>query len=332
MTKALDSKIKIAIGNHEGEEEKRKGGSEGMTNSLLKHYGLPNTYYSFNYKNVHILALDTQLEFSFDIFKPDDEEEGESESYNEYDTRDEKSYATKLNNLLSTYNITTDIPSRYLLNEKMIVKNIPFNKDQYNFVVTDLKKANANSSIDWIIVMFHKPIYFSLSSHIQEYMMRDKYQPIFDKYGVDIVLQGHNHIYDRTIPIKFNHHNISDPIIDTSGNNTNNFLNPDGTIYSVIESGGKSSHVILNHPDYVTNQFNGFGFLLIDIDEKKLDAKFYDIGYKCKKEKLKERDMEKGDFTIFDMSSCKMDNRNKALKIVDHYNIARSVNAYNNSG
>jgi hypothetical protein len=109
-------------------------------------------------------------------------------------------------------------------------------------------------------------------------------------------------------------------------------LNPAGTIYSVIGSGGKSSHVILNHLDYVTNQFNGFGFLLTYIDEKKLDAKFYDIGYKCKKEKLKERDMEESDFTIFDMSSCKMDNRNKALKIVDHYNIAKSVNAYNNSG
>ena len=24
--------------------------------------------------------------------------------------------------------------------------------------------------------------------------MREKYQPLFDKYGVDIVLQGHNHI------------------------------------------------------------------------------------------------------------------------------------------
>ena len=36
MTKALDSKIKIAIGNHEDEEEKAKGGSEELKDSLLE--------------------------------------------------------------------------------------------------------------------------------------------------------------------------------------------------------------------------------------------------------------------------------------------------------
>ena len=81
--------------------------------------------------------------------------------------------------------------------------------------------------------------------------MRENYQPVFDKYGVDIVLQGHNHMYDRTLPIKFNPLNISKPIVDKSTNNTNNFFNPDGTIFWVIGSGGKSNHIILNHPDYV---------------------------------------------------------------------------------
>ncbi|HET7642203.1 MAG TPA: metallophosphoesterase, partial [Nitrososphaeraceae archaeon] len=38
MTKALDSKIKIAIGNHEDEEEKEKGGSKELKDSLLQHY------------------------------------------------------------------------------------------------------------------------------------------------------------------------------------------------------------------------------------------------------------------------------------------------------
>jgi hypothetical protein len=88
MTKTLDSKIKSATGNHEGEEEKRKRGSEGMTTSLLKHHGLASMYYSFNYKNVHILALDTQ-EFSFNIFKPNDEEEKRDDYITKDDTHDE---------------------------------------------------------------------------------------------------------------------------------------------------------------------------------------------------------------------------------------------------
>ena len=74
MTNALDSKIKIAIGNHEDEEEKAKGGSTELKNSLLKHYDLEKSYYSFNYKNVHFLVLDTELELSLNIFKPEEEE------------------------------------------------------------------------------------------------------------------------------------------------------------------------------------------------------------------------------------------------------------------
>ena len=168
MTKALDTKTKIAIGNHEGDEE--KGGSQELTNSLLKHYNLPNSYYSFNFGNIHFLALDTQLEFSFNIFKPEDEEE-EEENTNYKDKSNimnGKSYATTLADLLTKYNITAEIPPGYLLNDKMIVENIPFNTEQYKFVVNDLEKASTNSSIDWIIVMFHKPIYSSLSSHMQE--------------------------------------------------------------------------------------------------------------------------------------------------------------------
>jgi hypothetical protein len=174
--------------------------------------------------------------------------------------------------------------------------------------------------------MIHKPIYSSLSSHSQEYIMREKYQPIFDKYGVDMVLQGHNHIYDRTLPLKFNPNNISKPIVDESNNNrtTNKFVNPEGSIFSVVGLGGRSSHIMLNQPNYVVKQHNGFGFLGIEIDGKELDAKYNDIGYECKEEKLKESDLDEGDFTIFDMSSCELNNENKdSLEIVDHYTISK---------
>ena len=44
-------------------------------------------------------------------------------------------------------------------------------------------------------------MYSPLSKQFEEYIIRDKYQPIFDKYGVDLVIQGHNHIYSRTLPL-----------------------------------------------------------------------------------------------------------------------------------
>ena len=152
--------------------------------------------------------------------------------------------------------------------------------------------------------------------------MRDKYQPVFDRYAVDIVLQGHNHIYDRTLPLKFNPNNISKPIVDES-NNTNKFSNPEGSIFSVIGLGGRTSHIMLNQPNYVPSQHNGFGFLGIEINGKQLDAKYYDIGYKCKEDKLKESDLDEGDFTIFEMPSCKMDKSINSLEIIDHYTISK---------
>ena len=328
MTKELDSKIKIAIGNHEDEEEKLKGGSKELKDSLLKHYDLRNSYYSFDYGNVHFLVLDTQLEFSLDVFKILEEEEEEEGNYE--NNKDDKSnkpnaeyYTTTLKDLLAKHKIKGEIPPYFLINDEVIVEDVPVNTEQSRFVANDLEKANNNSSIDWIVVMFHKPFYSSLTSHSQEYIMREKYQPLFDKYGVDLVLQGHNHMYDRTLPLKFNPQNISKPIVDNS-NDTNKFFNTEGSIYSVIGLGGRSSHIFLNQPDYVVKQHNGFGFLSIEINGKELDAKYYDIGYKCKEQKLKESDIEeRGDFTIYEMSSCKKDKSKDNLQIIDHYSISK---------
>ena len=326
MTKGLDSKIKIAIGNHEDYEEKAKGGSKELKDSLLKHYNLQNSYYSFDYGNVHFLVLDTQLEFSLNVFKILDEDEKEENNDNNKDEEsnkpDAKYYSTTLKDLLDSQNIKAEIPPFYLLNDEVIVQDIPLDTEQYKFVVNDLKKANNDPFIDWIVVMFHKPFYSSLTSHSQEYIMREKYQPLFDKYGVDIVLQGHNHMYDRTLPLQFNPQNISKPIVDES-NNPNKFFNPEGSIFSVIGLGGRSSHIFLNQPDYVVKQHNGFGFLSIEINGKELDAKYYDIGYKCKEQKLKESDLEEGDFTIYEMSSCKKDKSKNDLEIIDHYIISK---------
>jgi 3',5'-cyclic AMP phosphodiesterase CpdA len=326
MTKGLDSKIKIAIGNHEDYEEKAKGGSKELKDSLLKHYNLQNSYYSFDYGNVHFLVLDTQLEFSFDVFKILDEDEKEENNDNNKDEEsnkpDAKYYATTLKDLLDSHNIKAEIPPFHLLKDEVIVEDIPLDTEQYKFVVNDLKKANNNPYIDWIVVMFHKPFYSSLTSHSQEYIMREKYQPLFDKYGVDIVLQGHNHFYDRTLPLQFNPQNISKPIVDES-NNPNKFFNPEGSIFSIIGLGGRSSHIFLNQPDYVVKQHNGFGFLSIEINGKELDAKYYDIGYKCKEQKLKESDLEEGDFTIYEMSSCKKDKSKNDLEIIDHYILSK---------
>jgi 3',5'-cyclic AMP phosphodiesterase CpdA len=51
----------------------------------------------------------------------------------------------------------------------------------------------------WTIVTFHFPI-FSGAKDRDNPGLRDAWKPVFDKYGVDLVLQGHDHTYARSGP------------------------------------------------------------------------------------------------------------------------------------
>lgn len=60
-----------------------------------------------------------------------------------------------------------------------------------------LEKVLADNPNRWTIVTFHHPIYSSARGRDNP-VIRKLWQPIFDKYHVDIVLQGHDHTYART--------------------------------------------------------------------------------------------------------------------------------------
>jgi calcineurin-like phosphoesterase family protein len=85
--------------------------------------------------------------------------------------------------------------------------------EQYMFISEDLKKASEDKEIDWIIVTSYSPLYTSPSKHTAEKDMRDIYHPLFEQYGVDLVLQAHNHNYQRTYPISYNSGDSSKPTI-----------------------------------------------------------------------------------------------------------------------
>lgn len=57
--------------------------------------------------------------------------------------------------------------------------------------------SSRDSSIRWIIVTFHHPIYSSAKNRDNK-EIRQAWQPILDKYKVDLVLQGHDHAYARS--------------------------------------------------------------------------------------------------------------------------------------
>ncbi|GAC1473274.1 MAG: hypothetical protein NVSMB9_21620 [Isosphaeraceae bacterium] len=53
----------------------------------------------------------------------------------------------------------------------------------------------------WKVVMFHHPVYASHPSR-ESPSLRAAWVPIFDRHQVDLVLQGHDHAYLRTYPLR----------------------------------------------------------------------------------------------------------------------------------
>lgn len=65
-----------------------------------------------------------------------------------------------------------------------------------------LEKELKNSNEDWKIVVFHHPLYSSGERHGSDTQLRDRLEPLFVKYGVSLVLNGHDHFYERIKPQK----------------------------------------------------------------------------------------------------------------------------------
>jgi hypothetical protein len=63
-----------------------------------------------------------------------------------------------------------------------------------------LEKELAASGSDWKIPFFHHPIYSSGGRHGSEMDLRQQVEPLFIKYGVNVVFAGHEHFYERLKP------------------------------------------------------------------------------------------------------------------------------------
>ena len=64
-----------------------------------------------------------------------------------------------------------------------------------------LEKELANTKAMWKFVSYHHPAYSS-GGNRDNVEVRNLWTPIFDKYHVDLALQGHDHAYLRTYPMR----------------------------------------------------------------------------------------------------------------------------------
>jgi len=69
---------------------------------------------------------------------------------------------------------------------------------QVAWIETSLQNARE----DWKICYFHHPLYSNASRHGSSVDLRVLLEPIFVKHGVNVVLSGHDHVYERLKPQK----------------------------------------------------------------------------------------------------------------------------------
>lgn len=145
---------------------------------------------------------------------------------------------------------------------------------QYNFVVNELQKASQDSKIKWIVVYLHKQLYTSpntcgasscSNTGTDATNLRNIYHPLFDQYGVALVLNGHLHNYQRTFPIKYDSGSPSSPIKACS--NPNTYGNCQGQVYATVGTGGVNIHALSGKASFVSyQQDDRFGALDLNIE------------------------------------------------------------------
>lgn len=72
---------------------------------------------------------------------------------------------------------------------------------QVPWLIQDLQAAQKNPDIDWIFAMMHHPAYSASTVHGSSPAVQQHWVPLFEKYGVDVVFAGHDHCYERSLPI-----------------------------------------------------------------------------------------------------------------------------------
>ena len=80
---------------------------------------------------------------------------------------------------------------------------------QTRWLETTLAAAALDAGIDWIVVQMHQDALSSSQyGNGSDKGIREKWLPLFDRYGVDLVLCGHDHDYERSWPVRGCNHNM----------------------------------------------------------------------------------------------------------------------------
>lgn len=195
---------------------------------------------------------------------------------------------------------------------------------QVDWLRHDLEQAQKNGA-QWIIVTMHKGTQ-TVATHIDDsdvVAMRAQLQPIFTEYNVDLVLQGHDHVYSRTVPLDGLKPELNVNSFVSSDSKV--LSNPLGTTYLNANSSGVkfyqpwSDEDIAKYQVYpdVKLQDSKQTYVTFEIDEESLKLNSYSFSVKDNEEpqlidslEVLKNDKSKLENMIDDMPSSVSDDSN----------------------
>jgi len=124
---------------------------------------------------------------------------------------------------------------------------------QRTAIISWLTNDLATTTQQWKMAMYHHPHYTTPGSHADTALLQSLIAPVYEKYGVHIAFQGHNHKYERINPIN-------------------------GVTYVTVGSGGYSIHdPSTDWREFSAKHFNDkFDFLVVDVDGPRLTLRCID--------------------------------------------------------
>lgn len=72
---------------------------------------------------------------------------------------------------------------------------------QVRWLEDQLREWRHGPGVDFIVAFFHECAFSTCNGHSSDGGVRSKLAPSFAQYQVDLVVQGHNHVYERTNPL-----------------------------------------------------------------------------------------------------------------------------------
>ena len=139
----------------------------------------------------------------------------------------------------------------YVYNNTLFICLNSNNKDYAEHKVTIEKAVAENPNVKWRVVTFHHPPYTVARHALDDYItdMRSTLVPILKENKIDLVLNGHDHVYTRTHVM-----DGTKPIIEwengEEGKAPSEYVNPKGIIYVTTNSASGSKFYNIKNEDF----------------------------------------------------------------------------------